>query len=123
MISLGRRLTDGHLNAALVGSMVSLATKLAAAAAGVGLTFLVARRFGAAGSGAWVLANTILQIAASIALCGLDFGSTRAIAVFTTAGRWGAARAWTWTGILIVLVMGSLLTAGEIGRASCRERV
>lgn len=110
MILPGRRTTDGHLSAALLGSVVSLATKLAAAAAGVALTFLVARRFGAAGSGSWVLANTILQIASSIALCGLDYGSTRAIAVFSAAGRWGGARAWTWTGVLIVLTVGGLVT-------------
>ncbi|HLZ75559.1 MATE family efflux transporter [Phenylobacterium sp.] len=111
MISLRRRLTDGHLSAALAGSLVSLTTKLAAAAAGVALTFLVARRFGAAGSGAWVLANTILSIAGYVALCGLDYGSTRAIAIYKAAGRWGMARAWTWTGILIVLVVGGAVTA------------
>jgi len=111
MISLRRQLADGHLSAALMGSVVSLATKLASAAAGVLLTFLVARRFGASGSGAWVLANTVLQIAASVTVCGLDFGSTRAIAVFSTSDRWGAAHAWTRTGVLIVLTLGSLITA------------
>ena len=110
MISLRQRMTDGHLGAAFRGSVVSLATSLVAAAAGVALTFLIARRFGAAGSGAWVLATTVLQIAASVALCGLDYGSTRAIAVYRAADRWGAARAWTWTGILIVVTMGALMT-------------
>ena len=47
---LSRRFADPHLRAALAGSMVSLATKLTAAVAGVVLTFLIARRFGAAGS-------------------------------------------------------------------------
>jgi O-antigen/teichoic acid export membrane protein len=91
--------------------MVSLATKLAAAVAGVALTFLVARRFGAAGSGAWVLANTILSIAGYVALCGLDYGSTRAIAVYRAADLWATARAWTWTGLLITLSVGGVLTA------------
>lgn len=104
------RFADTHLRAALAGSVVSLATKLAAATAGMALTFVVARRFGAAGSGAWVLGNTILAIAGYVALCGLDYGSTRAIAIYKAAERWATARSWTWTAILIVLTMGGLMT-------------
>jgi O-antigen/teichoic acid export membrane protein len=104
------RFADAHLRAALTGSVVSLTTKLTAAAAGVVLTFVVARRFGAAGSGAWVLGNTILAIAGYVALCGLDYGSTRAIAIYRAEERWSTARAWTWTAILIVLTMGGLMT-------------
>src|SRR5688572_25162334 len=110
MLRLTGRLADSHLRAALLGSLASLATKLAAAFAGVAVTFLIARKFGAAGSGTWVLANTILAVAGYVSLCGLDYSTTRAIAVHRAAGHWSSARAWTSTGLLIVLVVGGLVT-------------
>jgi len=104
----GKRIGDSHLSAALVSSAASLATKIAAAGAGVLLTYLIAHRFGAAGSGTWVLATTILQIAGYVGLCGLDYGTTRAIAVFASQERWSAARAWIRSGVLLVAVAGGL---------------
>lgn len=96
------RLMDSHLRSALIGATTSLTIKVAAAAAGVGLTVLIARRFGAAGSGTWVLANTILMIASVVVLSGLDYGTTRAVAIYKATERWPAIRAWTWTAILIL---------------------
>jgi O-antigen/teichoic acid export membrane protein len=110
MRALNRLLPDGHLKAALLASLASLSTKLAAAAAGVVLTFLIARRFGAAGSGAWVLGTTILTIAGYACLCGLDYSTTRAIAIHRAADRWSAARSWTWTGLLIIATAGAPIT-------------
>lgn len=110
MRAIQRLMADGHLRSALLASMASLATKLAAAAAGVLLTFLVARRFGAAGSGAWVLSTTILTIAGYICLCGLDYSTTRAVAIHRAAGQWAAVRSWTWTGLLIIACVGAPLT-------------
>lgn len=107
-----RHLTDAHLHTALVGAATSLAVKVAAAAAGVGLTVLIARRFGATGSGTWVLANTVLMIAGYVTLCGLDYSTTRAVAIYRAKDRWSAIRAWTWTGLIIVLAVGVPTTIG-----------
>ena len=82
-----RRFGDARLRSALAGSAVSFGTKLAASAAGIGLTVLIARRFGAAGSGSWVLATTILMIAGYVALCGLDYSTTRAVAIYRSEDR------------------------------------
>lgn len=111
MQPLYRRLTDAHLRAALAGSAASLLTKLAAAAASVALTVLIARQFGATGSGTWALATTLLTIAGYVSLCGLDYSTTRAIAVYRAAGDWSAARAWTLAAISIVVIVGGAVTA------------
>jgi O-antigen/teichoic acid export membrane protein len=110
MRAFHRLVGDAHLRAALLASLASLATKLAAAAAGVLLTFLIARRFGAAGSGAWVLSTTILSIAGYVCLCGLDYGTTRTIAIHRAAGRYSAMRSWTWTAVLIIALAGAVTT-------------
>ena len=123
MQSFLRRLTEGHLRGALIGSIASLASKLTTAGIGFGVTILIARRFGATGSGVWVLGTTILMIAASISVCGLDYSTTRAIAVYRSAERWGAARGWAWTSMGIILTTGLVTSvgvwsgAGLIGRA------
>lgn len=104
MPALLRRFADSHLRSALIGAATSLTVKVAAAAAGVGLTVLIARRFGTTGSGTWVLANTFLMIAGYVALCGLDYGTIRAIAIYKATDRWAAIRAWTWTGVAILAV-------------------
>lgn len=105
-----RRLADSHLRSALIGSAISLATKLAGSIAGIVLTIVIARRFGAAGSGSWVLATTLLMIAGYISLCGLDYSTTRAVAIFRAEDRWSAIRGWMWTGALIITPVG--LTMG-----------
>jgi O-antigen/teichoic acid export membrane protein len=112
MFDLYRRLTDSHLRSALLGSVVSLGSKLATAGLGFGVTVLIARRFGATGSGIWVLGNTLLMIAGYVSLCGLDYSTTRAIAVYRAADRWSAARAWGWTGLGIVLAVGTVVSLG-----------
>lgn len=107
MAWLLRRLGDAHLRSALIGSALSLGTKLAASAAGIALTVLIARRFGAAGSGSWVLAMTLLTIAGYISLCGLDYSSTRAVAIYRTEDRWAAIRGWMLTAIAIIVPLGA----------------
>ena len=125
MQSFLRRLTEGHLRGALIGSIASLASKLTTAGIGFGVTILIARKFGATGSGVWVLGTTILMIAASISVCGLDYSTTRAVAVYRSAERWAAARGWAWTSVGIILTTGLVTSVAvwagagliEIGRA------
>ena len=105
-----RRFGDARLRSALAGSAVSFGTKLAASAAGIGLTVLIARRFGAAGSGSWVLATTILMIAGYVALCGLDYSTTRAVAIYRSEDRWAAIRGWTATACAVILVCGATVS-------------
>ena len=64
---------------------------------------------GAAGSGLWVLGTTFLMIASYIGLCGLDYGTTRAIAVFRAEDRWSGIRSWTLTGLIILGSAGSVV--------------
>jgi O-antigen/teichoic acid export membrane protein len=59
-----------------------------------------------------VLGNTFLTIAGYIALCGLDFSTTRAVAVYRAAERWAAARAWALTGLAIILTIGGVVSLG-----------
>ncbi|HEX5378155.1 MAG TPA: oligosaccharide flippase family protein [Phenylobacterium sp.] len=112
MLSFVRKFSQGHLRGALIGSVVSLASKLATAGLGFGVTILIARRFGAAGSGTWVLASTLLAIVGYVCTCGLDYSTTRAIAVYRAAGRWSAARAWGWTSLGIILALGVPVSLG-----------
>jgi O-antigen/teichoic acid export membrane protein len=112
MLSFLRRFTHGHLRGALIGSALSLASKLATAGLGFGITILIARKFGAAGSGTWVLCNTILMMAGYVVLCGLDIGTTRAIAVYRAGEEWSKARAWAWTGVIVVGSLGALVSVG-----------
>ncbi len=109
-LSFLRRFTEGHLRGALVGSVMSLASKLATAGLGFGVTVLIARKFGAAGSGTWVLGNTFLMIAGYVALCGLDYSTTRAIAIYRAAERWAAARAWALTGLAVIAGVGGAVS-------------
>jgi O-antigen/teichoic acid export membrane protein len=109
LLDLYQRLTDSHLRAALLASAVSLGTKLATVGIGFGVTVLIARRFGAAGSGTWVLATTFLMIASYLGLCGLDYGTTRAIAIFRAEERWSGIRSWTLTGLVILGTAGSVV--------------
>lgn len=110
MLSFLRRFTQGHLRSAMIGSALSLASKLATAGLGFGVTILIAREFGASGSGTWVLGMTFLMIAGYVSLCGLDVGTVRAIAVYRAAERWAGARAWGWTGLAIILVIAPLVS-------------
>ncbi len=110
MLPFLRRFTQGHLRASMIGSALSLGSKLATAGLGFGVTVLIARKFGATGSGTWVLAQTFLMIAGYLCLCGMDVGTVRAVAVYKAAERWAAARAWAWTGMLIVLSFGAVVS-------------
>lgn len=112
MLSFLRRFTQGHLRGAVIGSALSLASKLSTAGLGFGVTVLIARHFGASGSGTWVLGNTFLMITGYLCVAGLDVGTVRAIAVYRAAERWAAARAWAWTGLLIVVAFGALISVG-----------
>lgn len=110
MLPFLRRFTQGHLRASMIGSALSLGSKLATAGLGFGVTVLIARKFGATGSGTWVLAQTFLMIAGYLCLCGMDVGTVRAVAVYRAAERWAGARAWAWTGMLIVLSVGAVVS-------------
>jgi O-antigen/teichoic acid export membrane protein len=110
MLSFLRRFTQGHLRGAVIGSALSLASKLATAGLGFGVTVLIAHKFGATGSGTWVLGQTFLMIAGYLCLCGLDVGTVRAIAVYRAAEQWAAARSWAWTGMMVVLGFGTLVS-------------
>ena len=101
---------DLHLRRALIGSVVSLAAKLTTAGIGFGVTVLIARRFGATGSGIWALATTFLMIGGYVSLCGLDFSTTRAVSVYRTEERWSAIRAWTLTGLAILGAVGAAVS-------------
>jgi O-antigen/teichoic acid export membrane protein len=115
--------TDRHLRQALIGAVVTLATKLSTAALGFGVTILIARQFGATGSGVWALALTLLMIAGNVSLCGLDYGSTRTISVHHLNKEWSIIRSWTFTSLLIIGVVGAItssilwLAAGPLARA------
>lgn len=102
--------TDRHLRQALLGSIVTLSTKLTTAGLGFGVTVLIARQFGATGSGVWALAITFLMIAGNLSLCGLDYGSTRAISVYRTQDLWPQIRAWTLTALAILGSVGAAIS-------------
>ena len=93
-----------------MASFVSLVSKLGSVGIGFGVTVLIARRFGAAGSGLWALGATFLAITSTVSLCGLDYATTRMIAVYRAAEQWSAVRGWTRTGLVILGAVGSVAT-------------
>ena len=105
------RFFDGHLRAAMLGSLASLTTKALAAVGSFALTALVARRFHAAGSGDFALGTTLLTICSYVSLCGLDYASTRAVAVLRAGDRYDAIRGWSRAGFRILLPLGLVISA------------
>lgn len=98
--------SDIHLRQALVGSIVALSTKLVTAGLGFAVTILIAREFGAAASGIWALALTCVMVAGSVSLCGLDYGSTRAVSVYRAENAWPEIWSWTLTATVILGAAG-----------------
>lgn len=102
--------TDRHLRQALIGSVVTLSTKLMTAGLGFAVTVLIARQFGATASGVWALALTFLMIAGNLSLCGLDYGSTRAISVYRSQDLWAEVRGWSLTVLAILGSVGATIS-------------
>lgn len=81
-----------HANPTIPQTIAAFAIKLAGAVLSFGFAFLVAREFGAAGTGTFGLALATGTIASTLALFGLDFILLRTIAGDLRVGAAAAAR-------------------------------
>jgi hypothetical protein len=72
------------------GASAALLVKVAAAAATFGLSVVLGRKIGAAGTGVYYLAFAVISVAAVFGRIGLDNVVTRYIAAACAGGRLGA---------------------------------
>jgi O-antigen/teichoic acid export membrane protein len=108
---------DRHFRDALSATWVSLVLKLGSAGAIFMLGLVVARRFGAEGSGVFGVASTIMAIAVIGGLCGLDYSATRAISQYEAEERWPAMRAWVRSAGLLMLGASGLFALITVAAA------
>lgn len=92
-------------------TVLAFGLKIWSAVASFGLSLLIARTFGAAGSGHFGIAVTTITILSYAVLLGLDYTVVRVAAGDLREGRRDAARGAVATGARIVLVVAPLTVA------------
>lgn len=102
------RLDGGHGMAR--GAAISFAMRIAGAGLGFAMNVLIARLFGAEGTGLFFLAITVASIAALFGRLGLDNAVVKFIAAAASVSDWGLVNAISRRSLLLVLV-SSVLTS------------
>ena len=92
------------------GASAALLVKVAAAAATFGLSIVLGRKIGAAGTGVYYLAFAVISVAAVFGRIGLDNVVTRYIAAACAEGDWARARSVHREGLLIASVAATAVT-------------
>jgi O-antigen/teichoic acid export membrane protein len=103
---------DGESRNAMVAVMITLTIKAASAFSIFAFTWLVARDFGATGSGIFAIATTIMAIACVLGSLGLDIAATRAVSSFAVHDDWARARAHVGTAVWLTIIVGGGLAGG-----------
>jgi O-antigen/teichoic acid export membrane protein len=94
---LGFFRADKTFREAFVATAIAFFFKIGGAGFSFLLGLIVARKFGAQGSGVFALANTIAVMAMTISMFGLDYRSVQAVAANRATHDWGQLRSWIKT--------------------------
>lgn len=105
---------DGESRRAITATLTALTLKILSAACAFLFTYMIARRFGAYGSGIFGIAATVMAIVTVLTSLGLDFAATRQIAGHATRNEWPQVRAGMITASLLTLGVGGAVTAAAI---------
>lgn len=92
-------------------AVLAFGLKIWSAAASFGLSLLIARQFGAAGSGHFGIAVTSVTILSYLVLLGLDYTLVRVASGDIREGHRDAARGAVVTGARIVLAVAPVVVA------------
>ena len=95
----------------LVQTIMAFSVKLFGAAASFGFSFVIARTFGAAGTGSFALAQTTAIIGSTIALSGLDYILLRTVAGDVAVGDTAAAAGSVRTVAMVVAGFAVVIAA------------
>ncbi len=95
---------DRAFRQALIASASALVFKVAGAVFSFLLGLMIARKFGAQGSGIFALATTIATMGSMLSLFGFDYSSTQAVAAHEARGEWSDLRSWIKTATAISLI-------------------
>ena len=99
-------------NPAMVQTLAAFSIKIAGAVLSFGLTLLVARLFGAAGTGFFALALTTATVLATISLTGFDYLLLRSVARELRLGRTAEVRGEVQTATRAVFVQSGIAAIG-----------
>jgi O-antigen/teichoic acid export membrane protein len=101
---------------ALVATAATFIFKAGGAVFAFLLSWIVAHRFGAEGFGIFALASTIMTIATTVSLFGLDYSVIQALAAHRATQQWSELRSWVRTASLLAsLAAGAVSVALWIG--------
>jgi O-antigen/teichoic acid export membrane protein len=99
-------------NPTMVQTVIALAVKLFAAALSFAFTLLMARLFGAAGTGVFALALATATLASTVSLLGLDFLLLRGVARDLRLGRQAAVHGLVRAAVRLVLLVAGAAALG-----------
>jgi len=102
-----RAVADADFREVLFAAAGAFIFKIGGAACSFLLGLIIARRYGAQGSGVFALANTLVTIAVTFSLFGLDYASVRAVSSSLATRQWSDLRSWVKTAN--VLTIGAAL--------------
>ena len=110
---LGFFRSDKTFREAFVGTAIAFFFKIGGAGFSFLLGLIVARKFGAQGSGVFALANTIAMMAMTVSLFGLEYRSVQAVSANRATRDWGELRSWIKT-VNRLTVTASVLTGAVL---------
>jgi len=104
---LSRVIRNPDFREVLLATAGAFIFKIGGAACSFLLGFIVARRYGAQGSGVFALATTVVTIAVTFSLFGLDYASVRAVSSNLATRNWADLRSWVKTTNLITILVAA----------------
>ena len=94
---LGFFQSDRTFQEAFIATAIAFFFKIGGAGFSFLLGLIVARKFGAQGSGVFALANTVAVMAMTFSMFGLDYRSVQAVSASRATRDWGQLRSWVKT--------------------------
>jgi O-antigen/teichoic acid export membrane protein len=109
-----RMLESLRRGGAVSASLTTMAIKVSAAGFAFLVSLLVARRFGAEGSGVFGIGLTILSIAAVIPVFAFEMSSLKAVSLHRERGETTALRSWIRSVLVVTLISCPLAIAAIV---------
>jgi O-antigen/teichoic acid export membrane protein len=97
MRAFSRLQVDQGLREATIATAAALTFKVGGAFFSFLLGLIIARQFGAQGSGIFALANTVTMMGVTFCLLGFDYSSVQGVAADRATEQWSELRSWVKT--------------------------